>query len=341
MITRLLQNTDEDIAYAADLIRSGEIVGMPTETVYGLGCDAGNAEAVRKVFAAKGRPSDNPLIVHIADRADWKPLVRDIPPLALQLADRFWPGPLTIILPRTDRIPSVTAGGLDTVGVRFPAHPVAQALIRAAGVPVAAPSGNRSGSPSPTTAAHMMEDMNGRIPAVLEGGSCFCGVESTVIQLDDAETVRILRPGFVTPEQLQTVAARVIVDDAVLAQISPDAVVRSPGMKYKHYAPKAAVTLVQGEQAAFLAFMRQHTADGVYALCFDADVPLCEAEGIACCPYGDTDEARAAAFFRSLRELDACGAKHIFVRAPRTDGVGLAVYNRLIRAAGYDIVTCR
>jgi len=337
MTTKLLQNTAEDIAYAGALIRRGEPVGMPTETVYGLGCDAGNAEAVRKVFAAKGRPSDNPLIVHIADRKDWAPLVREIPPLAERLADRFWPGPLTIILPRTDRIPSVTAGGLDTVGVRFPAHPVAQAIIRAAGVPVAAPSGNRSGSPSPTTSAHMLADMNGRIPAIVEGGSCLCGVESTVIQIEGTDTVRVLRPGFVTPEQLSAVAANVIVDDAVLAQISPDTVVRSPGMKYKHYAPNAAVTLVQGDQAAFLRFMDAHRGNGVYALCFDADVPECEAAGIACKPYGDTDEARAAAFFARLRELDAAGAVHIYVRAPRTDGVGLAVYNRLIRAAGYDI----
>ena len=187
---------------AAALIRQGEPVGMPTETVYGLACDAGNADAVRKVFAAKGRPADNPLIVHIVDIADWAPLVTEIPPLAQKLAERFWPGPLTIILPRTDRIPSVTAGGLDSVGVRFPAHPLAQALIRAAGVPIAAPSGNRSGSPSPTTAAHMMQDMDGRIPAVIEGGSCICGVESTVIALDDERSVRVLRPGFVTPEQL-------------------------------------------------------------------------------------------------------------------------------------------
>ena len=338
METKILQNTDREIAYAAELLRQGEAVGMPTETVYGLGCDAGNPDAVKKVFAAKGRPADNPLIVHIADLADWAPLVQEIPPLAKKLAERFWPGPLTVILPRTDAVPAITAGGLDTVGVRFPAHPVAQALIRAAGVPVAAPSGNRSGSPSPTNAAHMFADMDGRIPAILDGGSCICGVESTVIQLDDAESVRVLRPGFVTPEQLQTVAAHVTVDPAVLAKVTEGTVVRSPGMKYRHYAPKAKVTLVQGDQPHFLAYMKQHTGSGVYALCFDADVPLCEAAGICCMPYGDTDEARAAAFFSSLRELDALGASHVYVRAPRTDGVGLAVYNRLIRAAGYDIV---
>ncbi len=335
MKTKLLQ--ENEIEEAAALIRQGEPVGMPTETVYGLACDAGNPDAVRKVFAAKGRPADNPLIVHIADLADWAPLVKEIPPLAQKLAERFWPGPLTIILPRTERVPAVTAGGLDSVGVRFPAHPVAQAFIKACGVPIAAPSGNRSGSPSPTTSAHMMQDMDGRIPAIVEGGSCLCGVESTVIVLDDAETVRVLRPGFVTPEQLQTVAKRVIVDDAVLAQISPDTVVRSPGMKYKHYAPNAQVTLVQGDSAAFLRYMQPRVAEGVCALVFDSDAEACKALGIPYQTYGDTDEARAAAFFAALRDADAAHITHLYVRAPRTDGVGLAVYNRLIRAAGYDV----
>ena len=334
--TKLLH--ENEMEEAAALIRAGEPVGMPTETVYGLACDAGNPEAVRKVFAAKGRPADNPLIVHIADIADWAPLVTEIPPLAQALAEKFWPGPLTIILPRTARIPAITAGGLDSVGIRFPAHPVAQALIKAAGVPLAAPSGNRSGSPSPTTSAHMLADMNGRIPAILEGGSCACGVESTVIALDDGKTVRVLRPGFVTPEQLGTVAENVIVDPAVLAQISADTVVRSPGMKYKHYAPNAQVTLVQGGQTEFLHFMEQHNTEGAAALVFDADAEICAAHGIHCRAYGDTDEARAAAFFAALREADAAGVQHLYVRAPRTDGVGLAVYNRLIRAAGYDVV---
>lgn len=329
----------DGIEYAAKLLREGQPVGMPTETVYGLGCDATQPEAVLRVFAAKGRPADNPLIVHIADISDWDALVTEIPPLARKLAEKFWPGPLTIILPRSEKIPPETAGGLDSVGVRFPAHPIAQAMIRAAGVPIAAPSGNRSGSPSPTTSAHMLADMDGRIPAIVEGGSCFCGVESTVVILDDAETVRILRPGFITPENLQTVAKNVIVDEAVLAQLSPDMPARSPGMKYKHYAPNAQVILVNGETTHFLEFMKCHQADGVYALVFDADVPQCEKMGIRCIPYGDTDAERAAAFFARLRELDEIGAKCVYVRAPRTDGIGLAVYNRLIRAAGYEVRT--
>ena len=337
METRML--CAEETGIAAALLRQGEPVGMPTETVYGLACDAYNADAVRKVFAAKGRPADNPLIVHIADKKDWQPLVKEIPPLAERLAERFWPGPLTIILPKTEKIPSVTAGGLDTVGVRFPAHPVAQRMILEAGMPLAAPSGNRSGSPSPTKAKHMLDDMDGRIPAIVDGGDCLCGVESTVISLDDENTVRVLRPGFVTPEQLQTVAEHVIVDDAVLSQLKADTVVRSPGMKYKHYAPNAAVTLVQGDRARFLSFMGGHSGENVFALVFDGDEAQCSEGGFTAVPYGSTDEERAAAFFARLRELDGKGASHIYVRAPRTDGVGLAVYNRLIRAAGYDVVT--
>ncbi len=337
MKTLLLQ--EDGIPYAAELLRSGEPVGMPTETVYGLGCDATQPGAVRKVFAAKGRPSDNPLIVHIADISEWGSLVREIPPLAMALAEKFWPGPLTIILPRSERIPPETAGGLDSVGVRLPAHPIAQEMIRAAGVPIAAPSGNRSGSPSPTTSAHMLADMDGRIPAIVEGGSCLGGVESTVVVLDDASTVRVLRPGLITVEMLNTVAERVIVDDAVLSQLAPDAPVRSPGTKYRHYAPEAKIILVNGGQEEFLRYVKSQQEEGVYALVFDADLPLCSANGIPALSYGDTDAERAAAFFGKLRELDACGAKCVYVRAPRTDGIGLAVYNRLIRAAGYEVRT--
>ena len=336
MKTQLLN--EHQIDKAASLLQAGEAVGMPTETVYGLACDAFQPDAVRKVFAAKGRPADNPLIVHIAALSEWAPLVQSIPPLAMRLAQRFWPGPLTIILPRSERIPAVTAGGLDSVGVRFPAHPIAQAMIRAAGVPLAAPSGNRSGSPSPTTSAHMMADMDGRIPAIVEGGACLCGVESTVLALDDAQTVRVLRPGFVTPEQLSEVAENVIVDPAVLAQLDPNAVVRSPGMKYKHYAPKAEVMLVNGDFPHFLKAVQSRCDSGSAVLVFDADTAACEQAGIRAIGYGDTDEERAAQIFARLRELDECGIQQVFVRAPRTDGVGLAVYNRLIRAAGFRIL---
>lgn len=333
MITKLL--TAEALDEAVFWLQQGEPVGIPTETVYGLGCNAFDAQAVRKVFAAKGRPVDNPLIVHIADKSQWKPLVREIPPLAQALADRFWPGPLTIILPKSNLIPAETAGGLQTVGVRLPAHPLAQEIIRRAGVPIAAPSANRSGSPSPTTAAHVMADMNGRIPAVVDGGSCLCGIESTVIALDDEQTVRVLRPGFVTAEQLAEISPKVVIDDAVLAKLEEGKAAPSPGMKYRHYSPNAQVIMLNGDAETVAKYIALRFSSGDCALVYDSDCPLYHSDGIY--GYGDTDESRGAQLFARLREMDALGFSRIFVRAPRTDGVGLAVYNRLLRAAGYDV----
>ncbi len=333
MITKLL--TAETLDEAVFWLQKGEPVGIPTETVYGLGCNAFDAAAVCKVFAAKGRPMDNPLIVHIADKAEWQPLVREIPPLAHALADRFWPGPLTIILPKSDLIPAETAGGLQTVGVRFPAHPLAQEIIRKVGVPIAAPSANRSGSPSPTTAAHVMADMNGRIPAVVDGGRCFCGIESTVIAFDDADTVRVLRPGFVTAEQLAEIAPKVIVDDAVLAKLEEGKAAPSPGMKYRHYSPNAQVIMLNGDAETVAKYISLRFSHGDCALVYDSDRALYHSDAVY--GYGDTDESRGAQLFARLREMDELGFSRIFVRAPRTDGVGLAVYNRLLRAAGYDV----
>lgn len=333
MITKLLTagTLDEAVLW----LQKGEPVGIPTETVYGLGCNAFDAQAVRKVFLAKGRPMDNPLIVHIADKSQWQPLVQEIPPLAQALADRFWPGPLTIILPKSNLIPAETAGGLQTVGVRFPAHPLAQEIIRRAGVPIAAPSANRSGSPSPTTAAHVMADMNGRIPAVVDGGSCLCGIESTVIALDDEQTVRVLRPGFVTVEQLSAIAPKVVVDDAVLAKLEEGKTAPSPGMKYRHYSPNAQVIMLNGDAKTVAKYISLRFSSGDCALVYDSDCPLYYSNEIF--GYGDTDESRGAQLFARLREMDSLGFSRIFVRAPRTDGVGLAVYNRLLRAAGYDV----
>lgn len=333
MITKLL--TAEALDEAVFWLQKGDPVGIPTETVYGLGCNAFDAQAVRKVFSAKGRPMDNPLIVHIADLSQWQPLVREIPPLAQVLAERFWPGPLTIILPKSDLIPAETAGGLQTVGVRFPAHPLAQEIIRRAGVPIAAPSANRSGSPSPTTAAHVMADMNGRIPAVVDGGSCLCGIESTVIALDDERTVRVLRPGFVTAEQLAEVAPNVVIDDAVLAKLQEGKAAPSPGMKYRHYSPNAQVIMLNGDAKTVAKYISLRFVAGDCALVYDSDRPLYHSDAIY--GYGDTDESRGAQLFARLREMDTLGFTRIFVRAPRTDGVGLAVYNRLLRAAGYDV----
>lgn len=336
MMTQLLHNTPEDIETAASLLRQGELVAFPTETVYGLGADARRAQSVAAVFAAKGRPADNPLIVHIADIAQIGQIAREVPPLALRLAEVFWPGPLTMVLPKQDCIPEVTSGGLDTVGIRMPSHETARALIRQSGCPIAAPSANRSGKPSPTTARHVMDDMDGRIAAVLDGGQCEVGVESTVICFDDEETIHILRPGLISREDLAPYAECVYVDKAIYEQIAQDAKVASPGMKYKHYSPDAKILPVDAPSFSdFSQYVRTHAGDGTWCLLFDADP---EIEGIPSMRYGDTGAAQAHDLFLRFRELDEQGAKLVYVRMPRQEGADLSVYNRLMRAAGFEAV---
>lgn len=330
--TRLLTASEADIEYAAGLIAGGETVGMPTETVYGLAADAENPSAVEKIFAAKGRPRDNPLIVHLADISDMEDYVRNVPPIAYRLAERFCPGPLTMVLPKRERIPDSTSGGLDTVGIRIPAHSAARRLIRASGKAIAAPSANLSGSPSPTSAAHVMRDMDGRIPAVIDGGSCPVGVESTVIAFE-GERIRILRPGFVTPEELAEFG-EVVMDRHITEEAAEGERVRSPGMKYKHYSPKADVAVVCGESDRYFEFLAGLTDEGVFAMPFE-ERPGC---GAVCVPYGVTPEEQAARLFAALRELDDRGAKRVYAQCPARDGVGLAVYNRLLRAAGFEII---
>ena len=337
MNTALLQATPEDIDHAARILREGGLVAFPTETVYGLGADARREASVRNIFAAKGRPADNPLIVHIADIEQIYDVAREVPDIALTLAKQFWGGPLTMVLPKQDAIPEVTSGGLDTVGIRLPSHPVAQALIRRSGCPIAAPSANRSGKPSPTTAQHVMEDMDGRIEAVLDGGDCKVGVESTVICFDDPDTIHILRPGLISQEDLAPFAGRVYVDKAIFEQIAPDAKVASPGMKYKHYAPKAKILPVSAPDfAAFSNYVQTHRVHGTWALLFDSDPDI---EGVPAMRYGDSGEEQAHFLFRRFRELDAAGASLVYVRMPRQDGADLSVYNRLMRAAAFEAVT--
>lgn len=337
MKTKLLQNTMEDLKLAAALLRRGELVAFPTETVYGLGADARCEDAVRNIFTAKGRPADNPLIVHISDMAMLDGIVSEIPEIAQRLADAFWPGPLTMVLPKCDCIPAVTSGGLDTVGVRMPSHPAALALIRMSGCPIAAPSANRSGSPSPTTAKHVMDDMDGRIAAVIDGGLCDVGVESTVICFDDAETIHILRPGLISAEDLEPFAAHVYVDEAVYQQIAADAKVASPGMKYRHYAPHAKIIPVDAPDfAAFAEFVRAHNTEGTYCLLFDSDP---EIAGIPCMRYGDSGREQAHFLFLRFRELDEAHAATVYVRMPKKNGTDLSVYNRLMRAAGFEVIT--
>lgn len=336
-VTRLLKGDDEGIAEAGALLKNGELVGIPTETVYGLAANALDGEAVGHIFEAKGRPQDNPLIVHITEFNEIKPLVEEIPESARKLAKAYWPGPLTMIFRHSPIIPHQVSAGLDTVAIRMPSHTVARAIIKAAGVPLAAPSANLSGSPSPTTAARVLADMNGRIPAIVDGGDCSVGVESTVINLTGTVPC-LLRPGGITLEMLQAVLGEVDVNPAVTAKLANGAVAASPGMKYKHYAPKAHVILVKGTPEAYRKYVNAHAAADVTAMCFDG-----EEKGltVSFVTYGRRDDsvAQAHQVFETLRELDDRGAHTVYCACPSADGVGLAVYNRLLRAAGFEVIT--
>ena len=334
MKTVVLPVGEDALAEAARLIRAGEIVAFPTETVYGLGANALDGAAVLKIFEAKGRPADNPLIAHIAHPDALSLLARRVPERARALMRAFWPGPLTLICEKKDAVPAEVSAGRSTVAVRMPSHPAAAALLRAAGVPVAAPSANRSGRPSPTAAAHVLEDMDGRIPLILDGGPCGVGVESTVVDMTGAHPL-LLRPGGVTPEMLRTLAPDLAIDPAVLHPLAPGAQARSPGMKYRHYAPRARVTVVTG---------------GADRLCarYDAALAAGETPAILCAnaapyaarrtlPLGADAGAMAAHLFGALRDADAQGVTRIFAEPVGAEGMGLALMNRLLRAAGFDV----
>lgn len=332
--TEILNDSEVSINRAAELIKNGEVVGMPTETVYGLAADAYNEEAVAKIFRAKERPADNPLIVHISSLAEISEVASEIPALALSCAKAFWPGPLTMVLPKNPRIPLITSGGLDTVGIRMPSHPIARALIQTSGVPLAAPSANLSGSPSPTCAAHVFKDMNGRIPAIIDGGSCEAGVESTVICFEQ-NAVKILRPGRITAQMLAAVTPDVRIDKGVLHEVESGAKVASPGMKYKHYSPKANVVILDGGSEAFREYVDTHDKSGVLCLVFGEEDA---ADDVPYINIGATSEEQAHNLFDALREADERGASTVYARCPKFDGVGLAVYNRLIRAAAFQVI---
>lgn len=333
--TLCLSSSDEDLKKAAILLQNGKVVAIPTETVYGLAGNAFDEGAVEDIFKAKGRPSDNPLIVHISDFDMIRNIAVDIPPIAISLANKFWPGPLTMVLKKSDNIPSITSGGLDTVGVRMPESVVARKIIELCGNPLAAPSANLSGSPSPTTFNHVRDDMMGRIPAIVDGGDCSVGIESTVVAFD-GDSVRILRPGYISLEDILTVTDKVEIDKAVLEGITDGEIVASPGMKYKHYSPKAKVLLIESDFESFSEFATENNKDGLYLLVFDEDVKRLE---LPCISYGGTDKEQAKELFAKLRELDNLGAEIVYARAPKKNGVGLAVYNRLIRAAGFEVIT--
>ncbi len=337
MFTRIFGTTTEEIKEAAQIIKDGGLVAFPTETVYGLGADALNPEAVGKVYAAKGRPSDNPMIVHISSKDDMTKLTARITEDMQKLMDAFWPGPMTMVCPARDIIPRVTTGGLATVGIRFPSDPVAAALITASETPIAAPSANLSGKPSPTSPRHVADDLEGRIDAIIAGEECEAGIESTVVDMTE-ETPMILRPGVITAEDLSAVLGKKVgIDPALLEkpeitgdgllQTAPSFKPKAPGMKYKHYAPKAEMIIYRGNPEA----VRQAIAEEklklnslgqkVATIIFDDDRP----------------EEAAHQFFARLRACDKQGVDVILASALKEDGIGFAVMNRMFKSAGYNI----
>ena len=330
--------TDKNaIEEAAAILRRGGLLGIPTETVYGLGTDGLNEDAVRRIFLAKGRPQDNPLILHVPDAGWLERCCTDIPPAAYALAERFWPGPLTMILPRRDCVPLRTTGGLDTVGVRCPDHPVTRAIIAAADTPVAAPSGNTSGRPSPTCARHMMEDMMGKIDGIVDGGDCAVGVESTIIDLT-VQPPRLLRPGGLPLEELEAVLGEVAVDKAVRQRLGDGEKAKAPGMKYRHYAPRAAVTVVTGTPRRSAAYIREHLPAGAGVICFDEYAPLFAGHIVHRLGSQEDKLAQAQHVFDALRTFDDTDVTAIFAQCPDESGLGLAVGNRLKKAAGFHTV---
>ena len=330
-----------DIETAAQILKRGGLVAIPTETVYGLAADAFQPEAVKQIFVAKGRPQDNPLIAHIAQWEQIQTLAAEIPPEARLLAEKFWPGPLTMILKRRPEVPDVVTAGLETVAIRFPVHPLAQKIIAAAGTPLAAPSANLSGSPSPTTAAHVMADLGGRIDAVLDGGASDVGLESTIVSLAGG-VPRLLRPGGITYEQLTDVLGEVIIDKAVRQKIADTERVSAPGMKYRHYAPKAPVQAVCGSGEASAAYIRTRIASSTERCAVICYAEFSGAFGeTPCIPYGSEQNLATLAhgLFGALRDADRLKTDRIFIQCPPDGGIGLAVANRIKKAAGFDLVS--
>ena len=312
-------------------------MALPTETVYGIAADARNGAAVAKIFEAKGRPQDNPLIVHIAGVEMLPGLVSEFPERARLLAAAFWPGPLTIIMPRGPEVAAECCAGLDTVGIRMPSHPVVQRLIAASGIAFAAPSANLSGKPSPTNAQDVWNDMQGRLPLILDGGECQVGVESTVVSVV-GEKPTLFRPGHITLEDLErALGEEVEVSGAILERLAEGEVARSPVMKYKHYAPKADITLLNGSFDQFKAYLEAHAAEHPACLCFTGEG---EKLGVPYIEYGreGDGEDQAKHLFRCLRALDEQGDRVVYARCPQKDGLSMAVYNRLIRAAAFRVI---
>ncbi len=333
------QDIAEKIGEAARILRQGGLIAMPTETVYGLGANALDADAVARIFEVKGRPQDNPLILHLSGQ-QWLPrYCANIPPLAFALARKFWPGPLTLVLKRRNNVPDIITAGLDTVAVRCPNHPIALALIRELGLPIAAPSANLSGRPSCTTAEEVMADMGGRIHGVLDGGPCTVGVESTILDLTGPQP-RLLRPGGVSIEAIETLIGPITVDKAVTGPLPDGEHPKSPGMKYRHYAPRAPLTVFSGAPDATAREMERRMCPRTGIVCFDEYKELFQyQETYSLGPYHDTAE-QARRLFPALRAFDESPCTEIYAQCPDSRGLGLAVGNRLKRAAGFRVVEC-
>lgn len=337
MKTQICKPNKKSINQASDLLKAGEVVGVPTETVYGLAGDATNKYAIKKIFEAKGRPNDNPLIVHISSMDMLTGVVSFVSDDAKKLASVFWPGPLTMVMPKGDKICKETCAGLNSVGVRMPANDIAREIIEISGVPFAAPSANLSGKPSPTTAQDVYNDMYGKIELIIDGGECEAGIESTVVSMLN-ETPIILRPGIVTKEDIEQVLGKeVLVAKEVTEGVSSDSAVLSPGMKYKHYSPKADVIILKGDLDKFINFLEKNATSEDCAMCFDGEEKLIRIKSLT---YGKADDAKSQAhnLFSSLRKCDELNVKRVFARCPETRGVSLAVYNRLIRSAGFKVI---
>ena len=343
MNTQVLIPDDETYALAAEILKAGGLVAFPTETVYGLGGDALNAASSGKIYEAKGRPSDNPLIVHIYKTEDLYGIVEDVPAVALELARRYWPGPLTMISRKNSAVPSQTTGGLDTVAVRFPSHPVAKAFIEAAGGFVAAPSANISGKPSPTQGRHVLEDMDGRIDMIIDSGPCSIGIESTIIDLTSGAPM-LLRPGYVNEKMLASVTGRVDKDPAVFGICDESVKPKAPGMKYRHYAPRGRITIVSGDKDDVIRFIRKKTDEkengvriGVLAGTEDKGC-FPEADLVADMGRADNGTETASKLYDVLRRCDEENIDEIYSEEFNTPELGLAIMNRLIKAAGHNII---
>ena len=325
------------IEKAAKILKSGGLVVFPTETVYGLGGSGIDADAAKKIYAAKGRPSDNPLIIHISRPEDAEAYCHTNE-YFYRLASAFMPGPLTVILPKKDTVPLSVTGGLDTVAVRCPSHPIARALIEAAGLPIAAPSANLSGKPSPTRASYVAEDMNGRVDMIIDGGDCEIGLESTIIKLDGGKAT-LLRPGAITSDALECVCESVEIAPAVLEMLGENERPLSPGMKYRHYAPTAPFVLLSGDDGAQLEFLKNAVKnENCAVLCYDEEFSALESKKMIAIGKRDDLARQAKTLFTALRDADKLGADVIYGHLPPKHGLGLALYNRMIRAAAHTIL---